>query len=73
MSISNNNLNYDEILDSWHDKLIAKAEKAEAKAEDCELGSTDYFKYKFYAKGIYESLAMLSLEERKAKRKKKNI
>ena len=71
MSTNDNNLNYDEILDSWHDKLVDKADKAETRADEAELGSTDYFKYKFYAKGVYDALASLSLEERKAKRKQK--
>jgi len=68
-SNKDNNLNYDEILNSWHDKIIDKADKAMEKANSYEVGSTNYFKYKFYAEGIYEALALLSLEERKAKRK----
>lgn len=66
-------VNYDEILNSWYDKIIDKADKAMEKANSCEVGSANYFKYKCYAEGIYDVLAMLSLEERKAKRKRNNV
>lgn len=64
-------INYDEILNVWHDKVIEKAEKYQEKADDCELGSKEYYKYRNYANGLYDALAMLSLEERKAKKKLK--
>ena len=41
------------------------------KADECELGSVDYYKFKNYSNGLYMALSMLSLEERKAKRKLK--
>jgi len=66
-------INYDEILNVWHDKVIEKAEKYQEKANDCELGSKEYYKYRNYANGLYDALAMLSLEERKAKRKRNNV
>lgn len=62
-------INYDEILNNWHDKVIEKADKYQEKADNYELGSKEYYKYKRFADGLYMSLSMLSLEERKAKRK----
>ena len=53
-SNKDNNLNYDEILNYWHDKIIDKADKVMEKANSYEVGSTNYSKYKFYAEGIYQ-------------------
>lgn len=64
-----NDINYNEVLDDWHDKAVEKATEALEKAYSYVVGSTDYYKYKYYAEGIYVALAMLSVEERKAKRK----
>lgn len=63
------NLNYDEILNEWHDKVVEKADKYMEKAESYEFGSHEYFRLKSYADGLYMALSMLALEERKAKRK----
>lgn len=68
----NNNIDYDGLLNDLHDRMIAKADKAEAMADECELGSAAYYRYKFYAKGIYETFSELSLLERKTKRKINN-
>ena len=62
-------INYDEILNNWHDKVIEKADKYHEQADNYELGSKEYYKYKSFAAGLYMSLSMLSLAERKAKRK----
>lgn len=62
-------INYDEMLNRWHDKVIEKADKYREQADNYELGSKEYYKYKSFADGLYMSLSMLSLEERKAKRK----
>ena len=64
-------INYDEILDIWHDKVVGKADKILEEANDCEVGSKEYLRYRSFADGLYTALAMLSLEERKAKRKLK--
>ena len=64
-------INYNEVLNKWHDKVIEEADKYNEKADECELGSKDYYKFKNYSNGLYMALSMLSLEERKAKRKLK--
>ena len=69
--LSMKDINYDEVLDKWHDKVIEKADKYNEKADECELGSKDYYKFKMYSDGLYMAVSMLSLEERKAKRKLK--
>lgn len=63
-------INYDEMLNRWHDKVIEKADKYREQADNYALGSKEYYKYKSFADGLYMSLSMLSLEERKAKRKR---
>lgn len=63
------NIDYDEMLDKWHDKVIEKADKYQNKADEYEFGSIDYFKYRSYSDALYMALSMLTLEERKAKRK----
>lgn len=65
------NIDYNKVLDKWHDKVIEKADKYNKKAEEYELGSKDYYKLKNYSNGLYMALSMLSLEERKAKKKLK--
>lgn len=62
-------INYDEMLNNWYDKVIAMADTYRDRADNYELGSKEYYKYKSFADGLYMSLSMLSLEERKAKRK----
>lgn len=62
-------INYDEMLNNWYDKVIEMADKYREQADNYELGSKEYYKYKRFADGLYMSLSMLSLEERKAKRK----
>ena len=69
--LSMKDINYDEVLDKWYDKVIEKADTYNEKADECELGSKDYYKFKNYSNGLYMALSMLSLEERKAKRKLK--
>lgn len=63
------NINYDEILNIWHDKVIDKADKYIEKANNSELGSKDYYKFKNFSDGLYMALSMLALEEKKAKNK----
>ena len=63
------NINYDEILNIWHDKVIDKADKYREKADNSELGSKDYYKFKNFSDGLYMALSMLALEEKKAKNK----
>lgn len=62
-------INYDEMLNRWHDKVIEQADKYREQADNYELGSKEYYKYKRFADGLYMSLSLLSLEERKTKRK----
>lgn len=62
-------INYDEILNTWHDKVVERADKILEEADNCELGSKEYFKYRNFADGLYTALSMLALEERKARRK----
>lgn len=62
-------INYDEMLNNWYDKVIAMADTYRDRADNYELGSKEYYKCKRFADGLYMSLSMLSLEERKAKRK----
>ena len=62
-----NSIDYDELLNKWHDKVIEKADKFSDKADNCEIGSRDYLIYKNYSDGLYMALAMLSREEQKAK------
>ena len=69
--LSMKDINYDEVLDKWYDKVIEKADKYNEKVDECKLGSVDYYKFKNYSNGLYMALSMLSLEERKAKRKLK--
>lgn len=64
----NKNVDYDSLLNRWHDKVINKADKYSKRLEEVEIGSSDYFKYRSYSDGLYMALAMLSNEERKAKR-----
>lgn len=66
-----NDIDYDEVLNTWHDKVVEKADKYKEKADNCELGSKDYYKFKNYSDGLYMALSMLALEENKAKRKLK--
>ena len=60
-------MDYNKILDVWQDKVIAKADKSFEKANEFELGTKEYFKYKSYGEGLYMALSMLALEEKKAK------
>lgn len=69
LNSQNDSINYDELLNDLHDRMMIKADKAETMANECEIGSAAYYRYKFYAKGIYETFSELSLLERKAKRK----
>lgn len=64
-------INYDEMLNRWHGKVIEKADQYREQAENYALGSKEYYKYKSFADGLYASLSMLSLEERKTKKKHK--
>lgn len=65
-------IDYNNILDKWNDKVIEKADKLREKADSCVLGSIDYYRYKCYSDGLYMALSMLSLEEKKAKRRIRN-
>lgn len=62
-------INYEEMLDNWHDKVIEKADEYAKKADEYELGSINYCKCKHYSDGLYMALGMLATEERKVKRK----
>lgn len=62
-------INYDEMLNNWYDKVIAMAYEYRERADNYELGSKEYYIYKRFADGLYMSLSMLSLEKRRAKRK----
>lgn len=63
-------INYDEMLNRWRDKVIEKADKYREQGDNYELGSKEYYIHKSFADGLYMSLSMLSLEERKVKRKR---
>lgn len=63
-----NNIDYDKLLDIWHEKVVEKADRYESRADNYEFGSSNYFKFKNYSDGLYMALSMLALEERKAKR-----
>lgn len=65
------NIDYDNLLDEWHEQVVEKADRYQDRADDCEFGSSNYFKFKSYSDGLYMALSMLSLEERKSKRKLK--
>ena len=39
-------IDYNDMLDSWYDKVIKKADEMYEKSEGFELGSPKYFKYK---------------------------
>ena len=73
LSESKMNINYDEVLDSWAEKVLSKADMFNKKSDDVEFGSKDYIRYKSYSEGLYMATAMLSNEERKYKRKYKII
>lgn len=59
---------YEELLNNWSEKVINKADNMLKLSEECELGSSSYYKYKSYADGLYMATSMLNLEERKMKR-----
>lgn len=59
---------YEELLNSWNDKVIDKADYKLKLSGESELGSSSYYKYKSYADGLYMATSMLNLEERKMKR-----
>lgn len=65
-------IDYNEILDTWVNKVIEKADKLVLKLDNVELGSKEYWKLKCYSDALYVSIAMLNNEERKYKRKYKN-
>lgn len=64
-------INYDELLDEWADKVFAKADKCKEKRDYEESGSWK----DGYLKGLNEAyimaISMLTLEEKKAKIKLK--
>lgn len=64
-------INYDELLDVWHEKVLEKARNVDEKASEFELGSSQFFRYKSYSEGLLMALAMLTTEERKYKRRNK--
>ncbi|MGL5329374.1 MAG: hypothetical protein ACRDD7_08900 [Peptostreptococcaceae bacterium] len=65
----NKNKYLDEIVDSWHDKVINKADEYLSKSDEFEIGSNKAIQYRAYADGLYTALALLSNEERIYKRK----
>lgn len=62
---------HEELLNNWSDRVIDKADNMLKLSEDSELGTASYYKYKSYADGLYMATSILSLEERKMKRKLK--
>ncbi len=58
-------IDYNKLLDEWHDNIAANADENLEKSNEFEVGSIDYIKYKSFADGLYTALAMLSIEERK--------
>lgn len=62
-------IDYDKLLDEWHEKVLTKAREAEKKASEFELGSNQFRSYKCYSDGLMMALAMLSTEERKYRRR----
>lgn len=64
-------INYDELLDVWHEKVMTEAREAEKRAFEFEFGSNKFFRYKSYSNGLLMALAMLSTEERKYERRNK--
>lgn len=64
-----NNINYDELLNNWSEKVLAKAEKYEEEKEYTEVGSFKYGYLKGLAEGYRLAEAMLAQEERKEKKK----
>lgn len=64
-----NNINYDELLDNWSEKVLAKAEKCEEEKEYVEIGSFRHGYLKGLAEGYRLAEAMLAQEERKEKKK----
>lgn len=65
-------LDYDEILNNWHDKVVEKADSHYKIAYEHETDSKTFWRNKIYADALYMSIAMLSNEERKAKRRINN-
>lgn len=58
-------MDYDEILDKWHGKVIDKADKLIEQLNTLEPGSKEYYQYKAYSDALYMAISMLSNEERK--------
>lgn len=64
----NKDIDYDNLLDVWHEKVVKKADEYQDKADEHEFGSANYFKYKSYSDALYMALSMLALDEKKARR-----
>lgn len=62
-------IDYNEILDNWYEKVTSKADELVEKLDYFELGSKEYWKYKSYSDALYMATCMLSNEERLYKRK----